>query len=351
MHCHLLVPGFDWPQDEPIGSACARAPEALETLIARGRRTRTATTPGPQRWLFERFGVPRQRDWPAAPFSLLAEGASPGSDAWMCADPVHLRIERNRLLLADCTRFRIEREEADALAACINTHFGDILVVHPVQAQRWYARLPACPEVESAPLSSVRGGAIEARRAHGPEATRWQALANEVQMLLHDHPVNLAREQRDELPVNGVWLWGAGQLAKPSEHPFQCVAASDPLARGLAQASGARAQAPAANAQAWLAAAHDAGVVLVVLDALTAPSDYGQPEAWCEALSDLDRNWFAPLLAAIEHGDIGMLSLHLLGRDQALHAEVTRSDLRRFWRRRKPIAAWVAQALPPQTDR
>jgi len=34
--------------------------------------------------------------------------------------------------------------------------------------------------------------------------------------------------------------------------------------------------------------------------------------------------------------------LHLLGAEQALDVEVARSDLRRFWRRRKPLASWLA---------
>ncbi len=341
MHCHLLVPGFGPPRGEASELCNALAPDALETLISRGRRS-CAPAFGTERWLLERFGVPRQRDWPAAPFSLIAEGGTPGSDAWICADPVHLRIERDRLMLADSTLFRIARDEAEGLGGSINSHFGDSLMVYPMQPQRWYARLPACPDMETTPLSLVRGGAIETRLAHGPEAMRWQAFANELQMLLHDHPVNLAREARGELPVNSLWLWGAGQLPQLSARPFQYVAASDPLARGLAQASGAQARELAMNAQAWLAQAHNAGIGLIVVDALAAPSQYGQAEAWREALSRMELDWFAPFLAALKQGSLGMLTLHLLGRERALHVEVTRSDLRRFWRRRQALAGWLA---------
>jgi len=334
------VPGFGWPQGEASGLCHALASDALETLIARGRRT-SAPVSGPERWLFERFGVPRQRDWPAAPFSLLADGGSPGFDAWICADPVHLRFERNRLMLLDSTLFAIARDEAEALAGGINNHFGDRLMIYPLQAHRWYARLPDCPDMQTTPLSSVRGGAIEAALPQGPEAMRWQSLANELQMLLHDHPINLAREARGELPVNSVWLWGAGKLPQMSARPFQFVAASDPLARGLAQASGAQAQELAANARGWLARAGHAGIGLAVLDSLAAPSHYGQADAWHEALSKLELDWFAPLLATLRQGTIGMLTLHLLGLERALQVEVTRSDLRRFWRRRQPLAGWL----------
>ena len=341
MHCHVLIPGFGWPHDDAGERHAAPAPLALETLIARGRRTRTEV-PALERWLLERFGVERQRDWPAAPFSLLAEGGSPGSDVWMCADPVHLRIERNRLMLADSTRFGIARDEAEALAGAINSHFGDSLMVYPLQAHRWYARLAACPDIETTPLSSVRGVAIEAHLPRGPEAMRWQSLANELQMLLHDHPVNLAREARGELPVNSVWLWGAGRLAPLSARPFQYVAAAAPLARGLAQSSGAQAREQAANAQAWLEeAGGHAGIVLVALDALAAPSQYGRADAWREALAQLERAWFAPLLAALKDRNIGMLTLHLFGPAHLLEVEITRSDLRRFWRPRRPAAGWM----------
>lgn len=344
MHCHLLVPGFGWPQGESSELCHALAPDALETLIARGRRTR-APVSGPERWLFERFGVPRQRDWPAAPFSLFAEGGSPGDSAWIRADPVHLRFERNRLMLLDSTHFTIARDEAEALAASINSHFGDSIIVHPLQAQRWYARLPDCPDMETTPISSVRGGAIEAALPHGPDAMRWQSCTNELQMLLHDHPINLAREARGELPVNSVWLWGAGRLPppdRPPARPFQYVAASDPLARGLAQASGTQAQELAATARVFLAQAGHASIGLAVLDSLAAPSQYGQAQAWREALSKLELDWFAPLLAALRQGTIGMLTVHLLGLEHALQAEVTRSDLRRFWRRRQALAGWLA---------
>ena len=344
MHCYVLVPGFGWSQGEAGELGDALAPDALETLIAKGRRTSAAAS-GAERWLFERFGVPRQRDWPAAPFSLLAEGGTPGDSAWICADPVHLRFERNRLVLLDSTLFAIAPDEAGALAGSINSHFGDTIMVHPVQAQRWYARLPDCPDMETTPLSSVRGGAIDAALPHGPDAMRWQACANELQMLLHEHPVNLAREARGELPVNSVWLWGAGRMPppeRPSARPFQFVAASDPLSRGLAQACGAQAQALAANARDWLAQAGHAGVGLIVLDSLAAPSQYGQAYAWREALSKLELDWFAPLLASLRQGTIGMLTLHLLGLEYALQVEVTRADLRRFWRRRQPLAAWLA---------
>ena len=341
MHCHVLVSGLSWRQGDPREACEGLELGALETLLAKGRRAH-APARMPEQWLMERYGVERQRDWPVAPFSLLGDGGVPGTGAWMRADPVHLRIEQNQMVLADHNAFRVTREEAEALAEAINAHLGDRLVVHPLRTGRWYARLPDCPDIETIPLRAARGRAVDALLPRGPESMAWHALANELQMLLHAHPVNTAREDKGEHPINGVWFWGAGRLAPPAGRPFQHVAADDPLSRGLAQASGAEARELPPGAQAWLADAGDTGVALVALDALACASDYGDAGAWREALMGLEQAWYAPLLRALAAGRIGMLTLHLLDEAHSLEVEVSRSDLRHFWRRRKPIGHWLA---------
>ena len=87
-----------------------------------------------------------------------------------------------------------------------------------------------------------------------------------------------------------------------------------------------------------LRASASEGVSLVVLDALRGAAQYGDAHGWREGLAQLERDWFAPLLQVLRQERIGMLSLHALGPEGALSAEVTRGDLRRFWRRTKPLA-------------
>ena len=336
MHCHVLVEGLGWSPDLYQGLETP----ALDTLIARGRRDRSPAI-APERWLIERFGVARQHDWPAAPFRLLADGGTPASQAWMCADPVHLRFEQNRLVLIDCTQFCIDAEEAAALVASINGHFGERLAIHAPQPERWYALLASCPQMETTPMRCARGASVRERPPQGADAMRWQALSNELQMLLHDHSVNAAREARGDLPVNSLWLWGAGTRTPPAARPFQFVTADDALARGLALASGAQAGSLPGGAGAWLPTTDQAGTALAVLDALAAPADYRQADAWREVLVGLEREWFSPLLEALRAKRIGMLTLHLLCPEQVIEVEVAAADLRCFWRRRRPLAAWL----------
>jgi hypothetical protein len=46
----------------------------------------------------------------------------------------------------------------------------------------------------------------------GEAGREWRVLFNELQVLLHAHPVNAARIARGRLPINALWLWGAGSL-------------------------------------------------------------------------------------------------------------------------------------------
>src|SRR6267142_2638340 len=329
MHCELYIPDF-FPRD---GLQRAESAAAAETLIARGRRRRTALV-SREAWLFGRFGVPRQRDWPVAPYTLLADGGEPGPHYWMRADPVHLQVGRDSLGLADNTAFEVSRAESEALAEALNRHFGETMLFYPMQPARWYVRLEKAPDMQTTPTAAARGLAIDEKLPSGPDAMRFHALMNEAQMLLHEHPVNTEREARAEPALNSVWFWGGGVMAAAKERPFSTVVGDDPLARGLALAAGIPVQALPKDAGSVLAALGDEGLALAVLDA-------PREAQLRERRTALERDWFGPLLAALKSGRIGMLTLQLCGADSLLEVETVRSDLRYFWRRRKPLSTYA----------
>src|SRR5437667_12800459 len=136
MHCELYIPNFFPSEALPRGDGLA----AAETLIARGRRRRRALS-SPEAWLFGRFGVARQRDWPVAPYTLLADGGAPERNFWLRADPVHLRLGRDTLTIADTAAFGVSRDESRAFIEMLNRHFGDARLFYPVRPATWYVRL------------------------------------------------------------------------------------------------------------------------------------------------------------------------------------------------------------------
>src|SRR5256885_4401605 len=328
MHCELYIPDFFTRE----GPQRADGLESAETLIARGRRRRAALV-SREAWLFGRFAVPRQRDWPVAPYTLLADGGAPGPHYWMRADPVHLEVGRDSLGLADSSAFEISRTESEALVEALNSHFGQTMLLDPLRPARWYVRLEKAPDMQTTPAAAARGAAIDDKLPAGPDGMRFHALMNEAQMLLHEHPVNAGREARGELALNSIWFWGGGVIDASKARPFSTVVGDDPLTRGLALAAGIPARALPKDAGSMLAGLRDEGVALVVLDA-------PRGEQPLERRTALERDWFGPFLAALRSGRIGMLTLHLAGENRLLQVETVRSDLRYFWRRRKALSAY-----------
>jgi hypothetical protein len=337
MHCHLFVPDFFRFGRGAEGGA--RLP-AAETLIAKGRRRQDAPE-SPEEWLCRRFGVARQRDWPVAPYTLMADGGAPGGHYWLRADPVHLQVDHDRLILADDASFRLSREEAESLVEKLNGHLRERVTLYPMHPTRWYARLEATPDLATVPLAEVRGNNIQPSLPSGADAMRFNTLMNEAQMLLFGHPDNVLRETQVEPPINSIWFWGGGVVSSDIACTFTHVVAEDPLARGLARAAGVPARALPDSGALWLVSAPREGVVLVVLDALREPASYGDREGFLARRLQLERDWFAPILGALRSGLIGMVTLHLSGPDALLEAETVRPDLRYFWRRHKPVAAYV----------
>jgi hypothetical protein len=329
MHCDLHIPDFFSAERLPPAEGLA----AAETLIARGRRRRIASV-SPEAWLFGRFGVERQRDWPVAPYTLLADGGAPERHFWMRADPVHLRVGRDSLVLADSADFEVSRAESEALVETLNRHFGQAMLFYPVYPARWYVRLEKAPDMHTTPAAAAHGVAIDEMLPSGPDAVRFHALMNEAQMLLHEHPVNAEREGRGEPALNSIWFWGGGVIDAAKERPFSTVVGDDPLARGLALAAGIPVRALPKDAGSMLADLGEEGVALVVLDS-------PREAQLRERRAALERDWFGPLLAALRSGRIGMLTLQLCGVDSLLEVETVRSDLRYFWRRRKPLSAYA----------
>jgi len=319
LHCQLLLPGFF----RGILAASVVGP-ALRTLLRHAQRERAGDAAD---WLCRTFDVQRQQDAPVAPFAALGDGLQPDG-YWLCADPVSLVLHRDSFALAECTP-ALRLEQAQQLVDTFNRHFAaDGMRFHAADARRWYLRLAQRPDLRTHPLAQVLGRDIQPYLPQGSDGLKWHGLLNELQMLLHAHPLNAELEQEGAMPVNSVWLWGGGELAAGAPQPGLSVWADDALARGLALAHQSRLAALPSSAQDWLQQAHDAGEHLVVQRSLA-------PNAPQQELDRLENDWFAPLLDMLRKGNVARLTLHLAG-ETVNSFTVTRADLWKFWHRVRP---------------
>ena len=329
----FLIPHL-FPPPRLLESAAPDLPlPALQTLLARGTRI-ASPDEGTEAALCTACGIARQQDWPLAPITLAADGGA-GEGYWLRADPVHLRVMRDRIVLADSSSFALSQQEADALAASIGQHFGNDLRVLPLHPTRWYLHVALAPDVRTTPLSVASGRDIQPLQPQGEDARRLRSVLNELQMLLFEHPVNLAREARGELPVNSVWLWGGG-IAPAVPARKTAIFAQDATARALGAFCGSAVHPLPPQLEPSLL--KTAGVV--VLDALTPAGQCGDAYGWREAMRELEQNWFRPLLAALRTLDsTGVCLLDpTSGKGLQLHA----LDGWKVWRRSRPLIAMLA---------
>lgn len=346
MLLHLVVPGLLWPRDSIADVTRGLELPALHALLGRGRRARPEvqaepdrrSTHGvrrpavsPERWLCEAFGV-RAEELPVGALRLLGEGHEPGADAWLCADPVHLRFSRNTLVVAGGGEPDLTRQEADQLVAELNVHlaeFGEFLAPHP---QRWYLRAKRAPRIVTHSPAAVAGRTLEPFLPQGEDARDWRHLINEAQVLLHNHPLNAAREAAGRATANSLWPWGAGVLPAGAVAPAPQVLADHPLARGLARLAGVPAAPLPPRAQD--AVLHS----LTLLETLSESAQSLDAAAWRSGLAELEGRWFAPSLAALKARRIHGLRLTALGDDATVDLTLDAGHLWQFWRRPKTLA-------------
>lgn len=330
MHVTLLVPDLFWPHDN--GGAAYREPElpALARLLSRARR-RSSPPLGIEAWLCQVFGVERQQDWPIAPVTLGFDGGDAGDDYWLRADPVNLTPRRGQMTLVDSESLEPGADDAAELTAHLNRHFADDgLIFQAPHPARWYLRVPGTPRLVTREISGAAGSDIGSMLPAGEDGPRWRHTLNEIQMLLHEHPVNQRRESRGKPPINSVWLWGGGRRQVPTGRPFSHVGGANALALALASITGASTGLPDF-------AADRSGHTLIVAEAPAA--HYGDDRAWLQVLAQIERDWFAPLHGALSRRDLAGLVLVALHPRACLRFEVTPLDLLKFWRLLRPVAS------------
>ncbi len=177
----------------------------------------------------------------------------------------------------------------------------------------------------------------------GPDANALRRLGSEIELWLHEHPLNLERTRRGQLPVTGLWLWGGASQPNGGHRSVANAAAASsqwqsrqpaPLpelyGRDTFTEAGWRLRAQATRAlpdcwQAQPALARSRRDQIVLL-----PLHFEQ--GLMAALLELERHWLAPVIAAVQKRAITTLYGLLAGQSYRL----TWHHCIRVWRARAP---------------
>jgi hypothetical protein len=272
--------------------------------------------------LCKQFGVKKQADWPVAPLALMGEEAQQASGYWFVVHPVHFVLQRDYFTLSDAVR--LNADELKLLATSLNQHFAqDALRFLPSKAGDFlYLHVNGDVDVSTYSLAEAMGRDVGKHMPSGKDGMKFQSLLNEVQMLLHDHPINQAIEGRGLLAVNSLWLSGGGgfEAINPSaQKPAFQLFANDALSMGLAKWSGI--SNGLVKDYASLKLSGDAVIVLA-------------------NNSNLESDWFAPMLKSLKQKELETLRCHFDVHGMTFTLHLKPRDTWKFWRKLKPSATY-----------
>ena len=212
---------------------------------------------------------------------------------------------------------------------------GDRLQLAPLPAGGLLLLGLDAPGAHTIEPAALLGRSLDAALPDGAGAARLRALMAEIEMWLHEHPINAARARRGEAPIGSFWLWGGGGpaceaggsgVARASlrDHLY----ADDPWVAAVARLCGVPVAPPPA-AFAGCRGQPGRAVLVVSPGRLRAP---GAPAAG-GLLEVVDRAYLRPALRALHAGELGQLTLVAGERAVRLRG----SDRFRLWR---PARDW-----------
>lgn len=304
--------------------ASLQSSSALSRLLTIGKVT--VTEKPLEALICQRFGFNEKGDLPIAAMNASADGLDVDEAYWLRADPVHFKMQRDCFSLSEPAPLLVKSEHATLMIAILNEHFAqDGLVFYIGQSGAWYIRADITAHITTTLPSVAMDKNVHHFMPQGADSGKWKAILNEVQMLLHDHPANEAREVSGEVAVNSVWLSGGGVMPsfKSLSHDVDLIVADDALNKGLAK----WANIPNENRPKTLDA---------VLQKNAQDVHMRLPYA-----SHLDATWFEPLFSALKCKKIEQLTLNLGFYEKTLVAVIKPLDTYKFWRKPQSVKHYL----------
>ena len=301
-HVHLIALGLD-SDDPDIPPALRRLFTSCDKTEALARDPLSAfgellELPGPIDAGLAQCSW--QRDFPQAPMP----------SGLLRADPVHLVADLRELHLSPGACLSLSHEEATLYADAINEYLREdgLRVQIGAEPHRWFLCAEQPFQVQAAPPLTDGHVAVSTLKQTGSDLSRIARIGTELQMLLHNHPLNEVRKEQGAMPLNGLWFWGGGQM-RPSAtgKAFSLESdASDVLTFAAARGLQVRACGAAYRRQA-------AGEHLIVIDSLRQLRLAGGHQAFIDCRVQFVENWLRPALRALAMHRISALSVHTSG--------------------------------------
>jgi len=303
---------------------------ALERAWSRGRKRRLAART-PNHLRFELFGIETEGPLPVAALTHVNDRRErPQNDYyWLRADPVTMWADMARVFMTDYGFADLDPYERNEIELCVRDVLQEEgIQMHADHPERWCIPLGRPIEFGFTPLDEALGMDVAEALPDHPEARHWRRILNEIQIALHNSPVNVRRRAMGKREINSVWFWGGGFIPDASEHYLlDTVYSENAVSRGLAIINDCRIKGQIDALESTFG--EDGRMVLI--DWAFAPTDPENEMALLEAL-------VGRLLDLADHGRV-RLTLYDGGGQGRYYG---RNARRRFWRRRVALPQALA---------
>jgi hypothetical protein len=323
----LIAPQVAPAWRQAIADHSARWPH-LARLGGRGvMRALPPPRDGLRTWqvaLLDALRVHDSAQYPSAAVTRTGDGTERARDFLMHLQPMHFMAGLDRLtavMLHGASS--VARAELAQLEPIIGAHLRAVGMRLVTTSQGdWLVHVERALDVQTAPPEIAATSALEQAMPKGRDAPGLRRLMTELQMLLHEHPVNVVRTHRGLPEINAVWFHGAGEIRDLQRYGLPQAFGDDLYLRGIYRLNDSDVTAAPPDAQSLLARLSSRAVAVVAADDVDV----------------LEAAWIAPLSRALTAGIIARLEIVI----DLCGVTVARPALLKFWRGPRVPAEWAA---------
>lgn len=323
----LIAPELAPAWRQAITDRGARWPH-LARLGGRGSiRELSPASAGLRVWqvaLLDALGVHDYAAHPSAAVTRTGDAGARAREFWLHLQPMHFLAGLDRLtavMLHGASS--VARAELAELEPTIGAHLRTVgLELVTTSQGTWLVHSARAFDVQTSPPEVATASPLEQAMPAGRDAPALRRLMTELQMLLHEHPVNVARQRRGVPEINAVWVHGVGEIRELQRYALPQAFGDDLYLRGIYRLNDSDVTSAPPDAQALLARLGSRAVAVVAADDVDV----------------LEAAWIAPLARALATGAIARLEIVI----DRWTVTIARHALLKFWRGARQPAQWVA---------
>lgn len=213
-HIDLVIPGlFNLPLEEFAPNFLASNLPALNQLLSYSNSIPNDQTDF-EKIIAGSLGLVGRDTLPFAQ-AFVEEDEVDSLHRYLLCRTVHLKADMHNALVIPLEKNSVNEDDSLLILEDLQAFFSEDCDLSPLENGLWLMRLKHCEPSDCYPhYLSVIGRKANQFIEQSKQALPWYKLMNEMQMFMHQHPINQNRLTTGLLPINSLWFWGAGGKPK-----------------------------------------------------------------------------------------------------------------------------------------